>query len=564
MRGVMRLMSWAAATTLAVAPAARSADLQVPAQHATIQQAIAAATAGDRVLVQPGTYAEALDFLGKGIEVIGVGGAAATILDATGLNESVVRFTSGEPATTLLRGFTLTGGAGRKIGAGPTRWGGGVFITGSARPSLRDCVITGNTALGDAQSSGGGVGVWLSTSPPGSGLKLIDCLITGNSAEGRGGGVSSFGAGLLATGCTLSGNQAAAGGGIDGGGAYTNCQIVGNAAQKGGGAHGLGALASLVDCTLADNTASGFGGGVYLEVANGSAVLNASRCILRGNTALFGGGAYLAASVDTFFGPFATVTGCAFSGNASTAIGGGGLHVSLSGLSPTSGTTTVTQCSFSAQDLQVTGSHLVVRNCIVRNSTVPFTSPGTITVNYSDIGGGWPGTGNIDADPLWVDAVNDDLRLLSGSPCIDAGDPASPLDPDGTRADMGALPYRPWTNLGGGVVGGAGAAILSGSGSLLAGTPVAITLAQAPSNSTVILVLGAVALGAPFKTGVFWPTLDHVLSGVSTDAGGSLQLSGTWPSGLPSGFSVFVQAWWIDAGAPAGYAGSNGLRGTVP
>jgi len=29
------------------------------------------------------------------------------------------------------------------------------------------------------------------------------------------------------------------------------------------------------------------------------------------------------------------------------------------------------------------------------------------------------------------------LRL--GSPCIDAGDPASPLDPDGTVADMGAL-----------------------------------------------------------------------------------------------------------------------------
>jgi len=29
--------------------------------------------------------------------------------------------------------------------------------------------------------------------------------------------------------------------------------------------------------------------------------------------------------------------------------------------------------------------------------------------------------------------------LLEGSPCIDAGDPASPPDPDGTVADMGAL-----------------------------------------------------------------------------------------------------------------------------
>lgn len=38
--------------------------------------------------------------------------------------------------------------------------------------------------------------------------------------------------------------------------------------------------------------------------------------------------------------------------------------------------------------------------------------------------------------------VNGDYRLSPGSPCIDAGNPASPLDPDGTRADMGAIPYQ--------------------------------------------------------------------------------------------------------------------------
>ena len=31
------------------------------------------------------------------------------------------------------------------------------------------------------------------------------------------------------------------------------------------------------------------------------------------------------------------------------------------------------------------------------------------------------GTGNIDAEPMFVDPDNDDFRLQTGSPCIDAG-----------------------------------------------------------------------------------------------------------------------------------------------
>ncbi|MFH1373649.1 MAG: thrombospondin type 3 repeat-containing protein [bacterium] len=54
-----------------------------------------------------------------------------------------------------------------------------------------------------------------------------------------------------------------------------------------------------------------------------------------------------------------------------------------------------------------------------------------------------PGVGNIYGDALFVDTVNHDYNLLSGSQCIDAGDPDSQYDdPDGTRNDMGAF-YRP-------------------------------------------------------------------------------------------------------------------------
>ncbi len=47
------------------------------------------------------------------------------------------------------------------------------------------------------------------------------------------------------------------------------------------------------------------------------------------------------------------------------------------------------------------------------------------------------GVGNIDADPEFVDAENGDYRLLEDSPCIDAGSPENPPDPDGTRSDLG-------------------------------------------------------------------------------------------------------------------------------
>ena len=50
---------------------------------------------------------------------------------------------------------------------------------------------------------------------------------------------------------------------------------------------------------------------------------------------------------------------------------------------------------------------------------------------------------NIQTDPLFVHIDTLDFRLLPDSPCIDAGDPDSPEDPDGTRADIGAYWYDP-------------------------------------------------------------------------------------------------------------------------
>ena len=51
------------------------------------------------------------------------------------------------------------------------------------------------------------------------------------------------------------------------------------------------------------------------------------------------------------------------------------------------------------------------------------------------------GLETINIDPQFTDPDNGDFTLQPSSPCIDAGDPESDLDPDGTIADMGAYPY---------------------------------------------------------------------------------------------------------------------------
>jgi hypothetical protein len=87
-----------------------------------------------------------------------------------------------------------------------------------------------------------------------------------------------------------------------------------------------------------------------------------------------------------------------------------------------------------------------VKDSIIRAPTAVRTDypqfPDDIQIAYSDLSMSWTGEGNITEDPLFADPAGFDFLLGTGSPCIDAGDPASPQDPDGTRADMGAFPFQ--------------------------------------------------------------------------------------------------------------------------
>ncbi|HTE06867.1 MAG TPA: right-handed parallel beta-helix repeat-containing protein, partial [Planctomycetota bacterium] len=156
--------------------------LHVPGDAATIQQAINAASGGDTILVAPGTYVERIDLLGKKLIVQSTDGAAVTTINGAG-GGTVVTVDDVSPPGTMLRGFTITGGAiGTKVEAGGTSgstvWGGGgIFVGENSSLQIDACVISGNTIVNPAYDVGGGVGAAQAA------VTLTGCTLTGNSAE---------------------------------------------------------------------------------------------------------------------------------------------------------------------------------------------------------------------------------------------------------------------------------------------------------------------------------------------------------------------------------------------
>src|SRR6185436_16522912 len=87
--------------------------------------------------------------------------------------------------------------------------------------------------------------------------------------------------------------------------------------------------------------------------------------------------------------------------------------------------------------------NIYMTNCVVNaaDSIVSdFTPDKFVSVTYCLFRENWPGTGNLNADPLWVAPQSGNYHLQASSPAINAGDPASPLDLDGSRSDMGVFP----------------------------------------------------------------------------------------------------------------------------
>ena len=372
-----------------------------------IQEAIYAAGHRDMVMVKDGVYTgmgnRDMDFLGKAITVRSERGADATIIDCEAGASDPHRgfyFHSGEGEDSVVEGFTVTngygliktyefgtqpyGGAVLSDGASPTilkctiaccqaYHGAGIFCI-SGKPTIAQCVIRDCVAQGE----GGGIfshdcEAW-----------IAECVIADNTSVSNGAGircgysVSSAAGPTVITGCAMRGNAAGNGGGLAasrGGLTITGCVITGNGATyEGGGVLVCVDALLLTNCIISENTAGTIGGGVRYNYPATRSIRNCTICY---NTAGVRGG----------------------------------------GLSCGDGDASVTDSILWANGPQQV-----------------YVDGGTLALTYSDVEGGWPGSHNINADPLFVSGPLHDYYLsqtaagqAADSPCVDAGSFAADL-----------------------------------------------------------------------------------------------------------------------------------------
>jgi len=433
-----------------------------PADFDTIQAGIDAANDGDTVLVAPGEYiiTESITFRGKAITVRSEAGPEVTTMrmseSTSNLDRaSVIIFENGETETTVLEGFTVSGGRGcwweyPEVPGTFYQVGGGIFCIDSS-PTIIGCIVSDNHTIlrNKAQDIGGGV--FLANSS----AVVNHCRIHNNSTAFWAGGMAITDGSPMVTDCIISNNTAyhqdSQSGGLNIFGSpckpvLMRCKISANSARHAAGGIQVssGSQPTFIDCVISDNQSGAIGG----ILSSYSSVTTLKNCIITRNSAeLSNGGLGCGHNAE------AVLTNCTITGNTAGSDSGGVLSYD--------------------------NSVITVQNCIIFGNMAPIGPEigfgiiykASMNISYSNIGGGlssayinqgctlnW-GQGNIAADPLFADPANGDYHLksqagrwnpVSGSwaidgitsPCIDTGDPSSPvmdeLQPNGNRINMGA------------------------------------------------------------------------------------------------------------------------------
>jgi hypothetical protein len=318
-----------------------------------------------------------------------------------------------------------------------------------SRPKIAHCTIAGNLATED----GGGLYGPEDGFGNGSTPRIIDCDISGNEAWGNGGGLAGCSGPI--TGGSITENSAYGnGGGVYSGGQMIpppidNCTVAGNTAALGGGVCNYTwnpTAQVLTHCRFIGNSA-GKGGGMYNDLSTSPKLAN---CIFSGNSAGdIGGG------ICSERGACPALWNCTFAGNLASGSGG------ICGCTPT-----LTNCIFfansdgsgQAESSQVCAGAIVNYSC-VQNWSGSLGGVGNMgsDPSFADPGHWDPnGTPDNPRDDFWVDG-DYHLKSQAGrwdptaktwvkdnvtSPCIDAGDPSSPVAdepiPNRGRINMGA------------------------------------------------------------------------------------------------------------------------------
>ncbi|MFO0793916.1 MAG: right-handed parallel beta-helix repeat-containing protein [Candidatus Brocadiaceae bacterium] len=377
-----------------VAGIASAATLNVPGDYSTIQAAVDAAALGDLILVADGTYKENVDLMGKWITLRSVNGAEKTIIDGQ-KKGTVLRIVNSSLTRPLIEGFTIQNGLSPD--------GAGIYAQGTGvNPNIRKCRITGNATTPDSEGLGGGIYML------GTNARIEECEIFGNVAR-IGGGVYMYSVHIN----VLYRNYI-----------HDNIATIGAGGVSVNGDYGP----SIELCTIVRNKGA-LGGGIGVDGAPDTDIYGT---VIAHNRASLGGGVY------ANWGASFTLASCTIARNTVTARGGGVYAVD-------------------------NGTHIHVRGSILwanrkaqtgKNDPVVFEDGATVSVDDTDIQGGWPtGTGNISKNPGFVDMADDNYHLNVHSKVIDRLDDGPYKDIDGqcrpqdgdhngvARYDMGADEY---------------------------------------------------------------------------------------------------------------------------
>ena len=360
--------------------------------------------------------------------------------------------------------------------------GGGIYCYNSD-PFLTNIVIKNNTAYGPGTSSGGFycynadvkmINVEISgnsiistyyTNNDGGGMEIRNSNITmsnvtiSNNIADEGGGIKLSNSTITGNNINIIGNTAREKGGgiyvqsnstissiiIDGnnsldigGGVYNTSDssfddvtIINNSTSEGGGIYCYGSP-NFDNVTISCNSASGDGGGIICKYDSPSF----KNVTITNNSASNGGGIHCS---DNSSPNFENVT---MSGN-SASVDGGGIYCSDS--SSPSLINSIVSDNTGAYGIYVnTGSPSITYSDFYNNQADNFYNCGQwvgVNVTTNANGDSCDAWFNIQLDPLFADSANKNYHLTENSPCVDAGDPTSQLDPDGTIADMGAYYY---------------------------------------------------------------------------------------------------------------------------
>lgn len=389
--------------------------IHVPGDYLTIQAGIDAASDGDTVLVADGIYNgvgnKNLDFKGKAITVTSENGAETCIIDCEADGRGFI-FQSGEGEESVVSGFTLKNGS--------VDDGGGILCNNSS-PTITNNIITNNLAAW----AGGGIDCsW------GSSATITNNTITKNRANGHGGGgiFLEKSSPIIDNNIITNNSAAANGGGIF---CYNNSSP------------------NITNNNLSDNSAD-WGGGIRCY-ANGPSPIITNN-IISGNSAIGGGGIDCGWwNDDVPIGPSLIIANNVIHSNSAT--WNAGISFEKSTLTIINNTIAHNFAAEKGGGIEVSvDSSITILNTILWGNIpdeIYVDETSEIDITYSDIQGGWPGEGNIDADPKFVDPDLGDYYLSNCSPCIGAGimTPEVPdtdiegnprPNPPGSNPDMGA------------------------------------------------------------------------------------------------------------------------------